>query len=112
MSSTPDSALADLHQTIADLQRQLVERTAERDEALARETATAEVLQVINSRRSSAGIRRDTRAALRLCNVNCCNVRTYDSERSRFSPPPVIPSLMNRRVFMVRGNPSPERHRR
>jgi len=39
--------LADCEQLIADLQRQLAERRAERDEALQRETATAEVLQVI-----------------------------------------------------------------
>ncbi len=49
MSATPDSTLADPEQLIADLQRQLAERTAERDAALQRETATAEVLQVINS---------------------------------------------------------------
>ena len=49
MSATPDSALADSEQLIADLQRQLAECRAERDEALARETAMAEVLQVINS---------------------------------------------------------------
>ena len=48
MSAT-DSASADLQQTIADLQRQLAERTAERDEAQAREAATADVLRVINS---------------------------------------------------------------
>ena len=34
---------------IADLRRELALRTAERDEALAQQTATAEVLQVINS---------------------------------------------------------------
>jgi len=34
MSATPDSTLANPEQRIADLQRQLVERTAERDEAL------------------------------------------------------------------------------
>src|SRR5215469_6303845 len=56
MSATPDSTLADPQQIIAGLQRQLAECRAERDEALAerdealdQQTATAEVLQVINS---------------------------------------------------------------
>ena len=49
MSATPDNTLADPEQLIADLQRQLAEYKAERDEALEQQTATAEVLQVINS---------------------------------------------------------------
>jgi len=49
MSATSDSTLANPEQRIADLERQLAERTAERDEALKQQTATAEVLQVINS---------------------------------------------------------------
>jgi class 3 adenylate cyclase len=49
MSPTPDSTLADPQQVIAELRRQLDERTAERDEVLEQQTATAEVLQVINS---------------------------------------------------------------
>jgi hypothetical protein len=49
MSTTPDNTLAGPEQLIADLQRQLAECKAERDAALAREAATAEVLDVINS---------------------------------------------------------------
>src|SRR5215469_16965872 len=49
MSPTPDSTSIDLHQIIADLRRKLTKAEAERDEALAREVATAEVLGVINS---------------------------------------------------------------
>jgi len=49
MSATPDSTLANPEQLIADLERQLAECRAERDEALEQQTATAEVLQVINS---------------------------------------------------------------
>src|SRR5438067_12093786 len=49
MSPTPDSTFNDPQQVIADVQRQLASRTAERDESLAREAAAAEVLQVINA---------------------------------------------------------------
>src|SRR5262249_20862983 len=49
MSATPDSTSTNPEQRIADLQRQLAECRAERDEALRQQTATAEVLGVINS---------------------------------------------------------------
>jgi hypothetical protein len=55
MGATPDSTLADPEQLIDDLQRQLAECGAERDEAFQRETATAEVLQVINSSPDNPG---------------------------------------------------------
>ena len=41
MSATRDSTLADSQQLIADLQRQLAECRAERDEALEYQTATS-----------------------------------------------------------------------
>ena len=44
MSATPDSTLADPQQVIAELQRQLAKRTAERDEALEQQKASAEIL--------------------------------------------------------------------
>jgi hypothetical protein len=63
----PQDVAADPSQKVTDLQRQLDERTAERDalqrelaDAVARQTATAEVLGVINSSPGSdAGIRRN-----------------------------------------------------
>ena|SRR6516165_5481231 len=45
----PDDTAIDFRQTVAALRRQLDARTAERDEALAREAAMAEVIQVINA---------------------------------------------------------------
>src|SRR5215469_14562666 len=45
----PQQVIADLQRELSDVQERLAERTAERDEALEQQTATAEVLQVINS---------------------------------------------------------------
>jgi signal transduction histidine kinase len=50
MSQMPADRVADhLLETIAALQRELAERTVERDEALAQQTATADILSVISS---------------------------------------------------------------
>ena len=58
----PDDTQIDLRQTVAELRRQLDAITAERNEALAREAATSEVLQVINSSPGDrAGVRCDAR---------------------------------------------------
>src|ERR1051325_11273738 len=80
----------DPQQVIADLQRRLAEsnaerdqRATERDEALAREEAIAEVLAVINS--SPGDLRPVFEAmlamALRLCGASFGMMNTYDGER-------------------------------
>src|SRR6516164_9256077 len=85
MSAIPDSTLADSERLIADLQRQLAECRAERDEALQRETATAEILQVINS---SPGDRTPVFEAILekariLCGAVHGSLSLYDGERFR-----------------------------
>jgi PAS domain S-box-containing protein len=82
VSPTPDSTLADPHQIIADLRRELDECRTERNEALQRETATAEVLQVINSSRGDLGPVFVTilEKAVQLSDATFGHIRRFDGE--------------------------------
>ena len=100
MSPTPDSTLSDPQQIIANLRHELDESRAERNEALAREAAMAEVLRVVNSSPGDLAPVFDAilGRALNLCGAALgymlsCDGESFDRVASRGSSPALEAAL-------------------
>jgi adenylate cyclase len=96
MSATPDDTLAD-PELIADLRRRLAEREAELAQALEQQTATAEVLQVINSSPGNLAPIFDAilEKALRMCSATFGMMASHDNGRLRRLAARGLPAAYN-----------------
>src|SRR5882757_11129429 len=82
MTTTPDNAAADRRQIVAELQCALDERTAERNESIAQQAATAVILKVIASSPSDVQPVFDVivERAVRLCDARMGRVYRFDGD--------------------------------
>ena len=97
MNPTTDSTLTDPQQIIADLQRELAKASAQRDEALARETATSEVLAVIHSSRGDLApvFEAMLEKAMRLCDATFGGLSAPDWRMRSAAPINILAGFIN-----------------
>ena len=107
----PQRAIADLRRELSAETAALAERTAERDEAIAQQTATAEVLQVINSSPGDLAPVFDAmlEKSLRLCEASFGALSRIEGETFRAiavrgAPAPLADALKQPQP-MLPGNP-------
>jgi GAF domain-containing protein len=95
MTQMLDDTVAALRRTVAELEQKLDESRAERDEAQERETATSEVLQVINSSPGDLAPVFDAmlEKAMRLCEAAFGGLWTEDNRRFRATALRGVPAL-------------------
>ena len=116
MSPKRDSTLKDLKRMVADLRRELAERTTERDEAIAQQAATSSVLKTLS--RSSSDLQPVldalTENAARLCDAGYAAILRRDGEVYRIAAAFALTAEMteaarNYRAFLEQHPLSPGR---